>query len=67
MTNGLEKENIVVYGCTNYRTKKNESVILWNDSAIKINWPIKKPIVSSKDKSLKTFDECIKKKYFLSE
>ena len=58
---GLEKENIVVYGCTNYRSKKNESGILWNDSTIKINWPIKKPIVSKKDKSNISFKEFEKK------
>ena len=58
---GLEKENIVVYGCSNYRSKKNESGILWNDSTIKINWPIKKPIVSKKDKSNMSFKEFEKK------
>ena len=52
---GLENENLVFYGCTNYRSKKNEVGILWNDNALKIKWPIKKPIISKKDKKNMTF------------
>ena len=55
---GLEKENIIIYGCTNYRNKKSEAGISWNDSDLKIKWPVKKPILSIKDKknySLKEF------------
>ena len=51
----LEKENLVFYGCTNYRSKNNEIGIIWNDDKLKIKWPIKKPLVSIKDKKLKTF------------
>ncbi len=47
---GLKKENIISYHCTNYRSKKNEVGILWNDKKIKIKWPIKNPIISKKDK-----------------
>ena len=47
---GLEKENIVIYSCTNYRYKKGERGTLWNDKVLKINWGIKKPILSLKDK-----------------
>ena len=47
---GLEKENIVIYSCTEYRDKKSEIGVLWNDKFLKINWNIKKPILSSKDK-----------------
>ena len=32
------------------------SGIIWNDKDLKINWPIKKPIVSKKDKKLKSFN-----------
>ena len=46
----LERENIVVYSCTNYRSKNAEKGIFWNDSSLKIKWPIKKPILSQKDK-----------------
>ena len=57
---GLDKENIVIYGLTNYRSKKSEVGILWNDSSLKIKWPTKKPILSKKDKknmSFKSFDK----------
>ena len=46
---GKEKENIVVYSCTNYRNKDSEIGILWNDKKLNIDWKIKKPIISKKD------------------
>ena len=58
---GLQKENIVLYGFTNYRSKKYEIGILWNDKKLKIKWPIKKPIVSNKDKKNITFDKFFNK------
>ena len=54
---GLEKNNLVFYGCTNYRSAKDELGILWNDKSLKIKWPIKKPIISSKDKNNITFEK----------
>ena len=54
---GLEKENIVVYGCTNYRDKDSEMGVIWNDADLKIKWPIKKPIISDKDKNNISFKE----------
>ena len=51
----LENENLILYGLTNYRSKKNEIGILWNDKMLKIKWPIRKPIISKKDKSNITF------------
>ena len=54
---GLEKENIVVYGCTNYRDKDSEIGVMWNDVDLKIKWPIKKPIISDKDKNNISFRE----------
>jgi dTDP-4-dehydrorhamnose 3,5-epimerase len=47
----LDKENIVIYSCTNYRHKKSERGILWNDKTLKINWRVSNPIVSNKDKN----------------
>ena len=57
---GLENENLVFYGCTNYRSKKNEVGILWNDKNLKIKWPTKKPLVSKKDKKNLSFKEFCK-------
>ena len=54
---GLENENLVLYGFTNYRSKKYEVGILWNDNTLKIKWPIKKPIISEKDKNNITFEK----------
>ncbi len=54
---GLDKENIIVYSCTNYRYKKGERGLLWNDKDLKINWGIKRPILSSKDKINLTFKD----------
>ena len=52
---GLEKENLVIYSCTNYRFKAGERGILWNDPVLKIKWGIKNPILSEKDKKNKKF------------
>jgi len=46
----LSKECSVYYKCTNYRDKKSETTIKWNDRKLNIKWPIKKPILSKKDK-----------------
>ncbi len=54
---GLKKENIIHYLCTNYRSAKSEIGIIWNDKDLNIKWPIKKPIVSKKDKKNLTFKE----------
>ena len=54
---GLEKENIVFYGCTNYRHKKTEMSINWNDRDLNIKWPIKKPTLSKKDRKGIKFSE----------
>ena len=54
---GLGKENIVIYGCTNYRDQKSEIGVNWNDKDLKINWNIKSPILSKKDKQNPKFKE----------
>ena len=51
----IDDENIVVYGCTNYRDANSEISISWNDSYLKINWPIKNPIISKKDSESLSF------------
>ena len=51
----MDDENIVVYGCTNYRNANSEISISWNDSYLKINWPIKNPIISKKDSESLSF------------
>ena len=46
----LSKNCAVYYKCTNYRDKRSEKTIIWNDKKLNIKWPIKKPILSKKDK-----------------
>ena len=53
----LNKENIVCYSCTEYRSVGNEYGLLYNDPLLKINWPSKNPIVTKKDKFANKFKE----------
>ena len=57
---GLDKENIIYYYCTNYRSAKHEVGLIWNDKDLNIKWPIKKPILSQKDKKNLKFSEFVK-------
>ena len=52
---GLDKENYIVYNCTKYRNQKSEIGIKYNDEDLNIKWPIKRPIVSLKDRKNITF------------
>ena len=54
---GLEKENIVYYFNTKYRSIGNETGLYWMDPDLKIKWPTKKPILSLKDKHNLSFKE----------
>ena len=57
----LEKENYVIYSCSQYRNAKSETSIRFDDKDLKIKWPIKKPIVSMKDLLAISFKEYAKK------
>ena len=57
----LSKENYIVYSCTKYRDAKHETGIRFDDKNFKIKWPIKKPIISKKDRNNLSFDEFKKK------
>ena len=46
----LSDKCIVHYKCSEYRHKESETTLNWNDQEVKIKWPIKKPILSKKDK-----------------
>ena len=58
---GLKKENILSYSCTQYRSKKHEVGIKWNDKDIDIKWPVKKPIISLKDSKNFSLKDYIRK------
>jgi dTDP-4-dehydrorhamnose 3,5-epimerase len=60
---GLDKDNIIYYLCDNYRSKKHEIGINWNDKDLNIKWPINNPKLSKKDKnnlSLKSYKKKFK-------
>ena len=58
---GMDKENYMIYSCTNYRHEKSEMGIKFNDEDININWPVKKPILSKKDRNNISLKEYKKK------
>ena len=39
----------VVYKCTDFYAPESEKGIIWSDSDIGIEWPVKEPLLSSKD------------------
>jgi len=45
------------YKCTDFYSPENDRGILWNDPDLAINWPVKHPIVSSKDQGFKRLSE----------
>ena len=47
----LTDNTILHYKCSKYRHAKSEIGIIWNDKDLKIKWPIKKLIISKKDKN----------------
>tara|TARA_B100000900_G_scaffold222373_1_gene188762 strand:- start:402 stop:923 length:522 start_codon:yes stop_codon:yes gene_type:complete len=46
----LSKTCTINYKCSDYRNAKYERTLRWDDPSIKIKWPIKKPILSKKDR-----------------
>ena len=54
------KENILLYHLSEYRYQKYERGIIYNDKSLKINWKIKKPVLSYRDKKHPTVNELFK-------
>lgn len=52
----------IQYKCTGIYNKNGESGILWNDPEIGVEWPMKEPILSEKDKSAQTLAQWLKRK-----
>tara|TARA_B100000989_G_scaffold162659_1_gene121472 strand:+ start:1596 stop:2111 length:516 start_codon:yes stop_codon:yes gene_type:complete len=52
----LSEKCIVHYKCSEYRHEESENTLHWEDKTVKIKWPIKKPILSEKDKVGKNLD-----------
>jgi dTDP-4-dehydrorhamnose 3,5-epimerase len=51
----------IQYLCTGIYGPKGESGILWNDPQIGIDWPVKDPILSEKDRKAQTLAQWLKR------
>jgi dTDP-4-dehydrorhamnose 3,5-epimerase len=58
----LDKENIVCYSCTQYRSVGDEHAIKYNDPQLKIKWFKRRFIMSKKDRNAKSLMELIQNK-----
>lgn len=47
----LSDEADIYYKCTDWYAPESEKGLMWNDEAINIAWPIKNPVLSSKDQN----------------
>lgn len=45
------------YKCTDYYDPTDEGCLLWNDPDLGIDWPIDKPLLSTKDAAASSFQE----------
>lgn len=50
-----------IYKCSSHYHPQSETGIRWNDPYLKIDWPVKNPIVSQKDRDLPTFTQLVEK------
>jgi len=53
----LEDNTVFFYKCTNFYNKEAEGAIKWDDPILNIDWGIKAPIVSDKDKNAPGFKD----------
>ena len=60
----LANDTVIYYKNSNYRNKKYETGISWKDKDLKIKWPVKKPIISLKDKKNLNFIKFLNSKNF---
>jgi len=57
----------VTYKTTNVYSPQSEAGIIWNDKELNIEWPVKEPILSGKDKNLPTLRNADIKFYYAEE
>jgi dTDP-4-dehydrorhamnose 3,5-epimerase len=53
----LEDDTEIIYKCSEIYSLEHDRGIVWNDVEININWPVTKPILSSKDQGFPTLKE----------
>jgi dTDP-4-dehydrorhamnose 3,5-epimerase len=47
----------VEYKCTDYYDRNDEQTVLWNDPAIGIEWPVREPTLSPRDRVARPLSE----------
>ena len=60
----LTDDTILYYKNSNYRNKKYEVGISWKDEDLNIRWPVKKPILSLRDRKNLSFNKFLNSKNF---
>jgi dTDP-4-dehydrorhamnose 3,5-epimerase len=55
----LEENTIFFYKCTQQYHRESETGIAWNDKDLNIEWGIKNPLVSEKDKTAGRFRDFV--------
>lgn len=55
----LTDNTIFAYKCSAFYNKASEDTILWNDPDLNIQWNVKNPIISEKDKYGKRFKDFV--------
>ena len=55
----LEDDTEIIYKCNEVYSPEHERVIVWNDPAIGIEWPVADPILSERDKGWPLFSELV--------
>lgn len=51
------EDSVFLYKCTSYYNKASDGGIIWNDQELNIDWEVKNPVISEKDKALPMFAE----------
>ena len=60
----LEKKNSIIYFLSDNYKHHLQSGIIWNDKQLNINWKVKKPILSYRDKNLLSYKQIKLKNYY---
>lgn len=55
----LAESVALLYKCTEFYSPDDERGIIWNDSELRITWPVSDPILSSKDAAYKSLADMI--------
>ena len=60
----LADSTILHYKNSDYRNKNYDMGILWNDKDLNIKWPVKRPLISSRDRKNLSFKKFLNSKNF---